>query len=367
METSPATLATPVMVDPALVAKEAGLSYSHVDRPAITRHRAGKGFSYRDPKGTRISDLKTLARIKALVIPPAWQDVWISTHANGHIQATGRDARGRKQYRYHERWREVRDESKYERMVMFGRALPGIRERVDRDMRQQGLPRTKVIATLVRLLETTLIRVGNERYAKENNSFGLTTMRNHHVDVSSTMLRFTFKGKSGVEHEIELKDRRLAAVVKRLQELPGQELFRYIDGDGTPETIDSSDVNAYLHEISGEDFTAKDFRTWAGTVLAAQALAAFDEFDSDVRAKTNIVNAIETVAARLGNTRTVCRKCYVHPAVIDAYLEGETVETIRQRADREIADSLTELPPEEAAVLMLLHERLGVLAKGPAA
>lgn len=358
---------TPTIIDPALVAKEAGLSYSHVDRPGITRHRAGKGFSYRDPKGSRISDPKILARIKALVIPPAWQDVWICTRANGHIQATGRDVRGRKQYRYHERWREVRDESKYERMVTFGRALPGIRERVDRDMRQQGLPRTKVIATLVKLLETTLIRVGNERYAKENNSFGLTTMRNRHVEATSTVLTFTFKGKSGVEHEIELKDRRLAGVVKRLQELPGQELFQYIDDEGIPETIDSSDVNAYLHEISGDDFTAKDFRTWAGTVLAAQALAAFDEFDSDSRAKTNIVNAIETVAARLGNTRTVCRKCYVHPAVIDAYLEGETVETIRQRADREIADSLDELPPEEAAVLMLLHERLGSLSKEAAA
>lgn len=346
------------VADPVLTAKEAGLSYSHVNRLGITRHRAGKGFFYRDIHGTRITDAKTLARIKALVIPPAWENVWICTHANGHIQATGHDGRGRKQYRYHERWREVRDESKYERMVTFGRALPCIRKRVDRDMRQQGLPRTKVIATVVKLLETTLIRIGNERYAKENKSFGLTTMRNRHVEVSSTTITFDFNGKSGVEHEVDLKDRRLASIVKRLQQLPGQELFQYIDDDGKPQTIDSSDINAYLHEITGDDFTAKDFRTWAGTVLAAQALAAFEEFDSDSRAKSNIVNAIETVAARLGNTRTVCRKSYVHPAVIDAYLEGETVATIRQRADREIADSLNELPPEEAAVLMLLRERL---------
>ena len=346
------------IADPELAAKEAGLSYAHVERPGITRHRAGKGFSYRDAHGNRITDAKILARIKALVIPPAWQDVWICTRANGHIQATGHDARGRKQYRYHEKWREVRDESKYERTIAFGQALPAIRDRVDHDLRQQGLPRTKVLATVVRLLETTLIRVGNQRYARENESFGLTTMRSRHVDVSSTRVTFNFKGKSGIEHEVELKDRRLASVIGRLQDLPGQELFKYLDDDDQLQTIDSSDVNAYLQEITGNDFTAKDFRTWAGTVLAAQALAAFEEFDSESRAKANIVNAIESVAARLGNTRTVCRKCYVHPAVIDAYLEGETVQTIRQRADREIAESLNALPPEEAAVLTLLRERL---------
>lgn len=346
------------IADPQLAAKEAGLSYARVDRPGITRRRYGKGFSYRDIHGKRITDAKTLGRIKALVIPPAWEHVWICPYANGHIQATGRDARGRKQYRYHETWREVRDESKYERMIAFGQALPGIRDRVDHDMRQQGLPRTKVLATVVRLLETTLIRVGNERYARENKSFGLTTMRTRHVDVSSTTVTFNFRGKSGIEHAIELKDRRLAAVVKRLQDLPGQELFQYLDGDDQPQTIDSGDVNAYLQDVSGSDFTAKDFRTWAGTVLAAQALAAFEEFDSEGRAKANVVSAIESVAARLGNTRTVCRKCYVHPAVIAAYLEGETVQTIRQRADREIADSLNKLPPEEAAVLMLLRNRL---------
>ncbi|MGI8403606.1 MAG: DNA topoisomerase IB [Thermomicrobiales bacterium] len=346
------------IADPENAAKEAGLSYAHVDRPGITRRRAGKGFSYRDAHGNRITDVKTLGRIRALVIPPAWEDVWICTRANGHIQATGRDTRGRKQYRYHEKWREVRDESKYERMLAFGQALPEIRDRIDRDMRQQGLPRTKVIATVVKLLEATLIRVGNERYARENKSFGLTTMRTRHVDVTSTTVTFNFKGKSGIEHEVRLKDRRLASLVKRLQDLPGQELFQYRDDGDHLQTIDSGNVNAYLREITGDDFTAKDFRTWAGTVLAAQALAAFEEFDSESSAKANIVNAVESVSARLGNTRTVCRKCYVHPAVIDAYLEGETVDTIRQRADREIADSLNELPPEEAAVLMLLRERL---------
>ncbi|HWV35694.1 MAG TPA: hypothetical protein VNZ55_08675 [Thermomicrobiales bacterium] len=355
----------PIAVDdPQLAAKEAGLRYVHVDRPGITRHRAGKGFFYRDIHGQRITDERTLERIKALAIPPAWEDVWISPTANGHIQATGRDARGRKQYRYHAKWREVRDESKYERVLSFGRALPAIRERVDQDMRLRGLPREKVLATIVRLLETTLIRIGNEQYAKENKSFGLTTMKHRHVDVSSSRVTFSFKGKSGVEHEVELKDRRVANVIKRLQDLPGQEVFQYIDDDGNRQSIHSDDVNAYLRDITGEDFTAKDFRTWAGTVLAAQALAGFSEVnastgsDAPKRLQGNVVRAIESVAARLGNTTTICRKCYVHPAVIDAYLEGETVASIQERADRELTNSLGELPPEEAAVLMLLHERL---------
>jgi DNA topoisomerase-1 len=344
--------------DPELSAREAGLAYVHVDRPGITRHRAGKGFFYRDPKGDRITDEKTLARIKSLAIPPAWENVWICPSANGHIQATGRDARNRKQYRYHPRWREVRDETKYEHMIAFGKALPSIRERVEADLRRKGMPKEKVLATIVRLLETTLIRVGNDRYAKENKSFGLTTMRDRHVDVSGSTVHFEFKGKSGVKHEIELKDRRLAAIVKRSQELPGQELFQYLDDDGSRQTVSSDDVNAYLKEISGQDFTAKDFRTWAGTLLAAEALTGFETFDSEASAKKNVVQAIESVAARLGNTTTICRKCYVHPAVIDAYLDGDTVESIRQRADKELGDNLRDLPPEEAAVLMLLHDRL---------
>ena len=348
--------------DTKTVAKEAGLTFAHIDRPGITRHRAGKGFFYRDVHGERITDEVTLARIRALAIPPAWTEVWIAPRASGHIQATGKDTRGRKQYRYHERWREARDEAKYERMIAFGEALPAIRERVDADMRKHGLPREKVLATVVRLLETTLIRVGNERYAKENRSIGLTTMRNRHAEVTTSAITFSFTGKSGIEHEVELKDRRVAGIVKRLQDLPGQQLFQYIDESGERQKIDSDDVNEYLHAIAGEAFTAKDFRTWAGTVLAAQALAGFETADSDAGAKRNIVSAIETVAAKLGNTRAVCRKCYVHPAVLDAYLDGETVETIRQRADAEIADSLASLEPEEAAVLMLLRSRLDTIA-----
>ncbi len=344
--------------DPELSAKEAGLRYVHADRPGITRHRAGKGFFYRDAKGERITDKGTIQRIKSLAIPPAYEDVWICPSANGHLQATGRDARGRKQYRYHPRWREVRDETKYEHMVAFGRALPGIRERVDADLRKHGLPKEKVVATIVRLLETTLIRIGNDQYAKENKSFGLTTMRDRHVDIEGSTVSFSFSGKSGVEQEIDLKDRRLAKIVKRCQDVPGQELFQYLDEDGKRQSVGSDDVNAYLKEITGEDFTAKDFRTWAGTMLAASALAGFEKFDSDTAAKSNVVEAIERVAARLGNTRTICRKCYVHPAVIDAYLEGDTVETIKQRADKELAANLSDLPPEEAAVLMLLHDRL---------
>ncbi|MGC4106688.1 MAG: hypothetical protein QM753_10120 [Thermomicrobiales bacterium] len=352
----------PSPTDSKAIAKEAGLTFSHIDRPGITRHKAGTGVFYRDAHGDRITDAATIARVKALAIPPAWTDVWIASRASGHIQATGLDARGRKQYRYHERWRQARDEAKYERMIAFGDVLPTIRERVDEDMRKHGLPREKVLATVVRLLETTLIRVGNERYAQENKSIGLTTMRNRHAEVTSGTIHFVFTGKSGVEHEVELKDRRVAGIVKRLQDLPGQHLFQYLDRDGARQTIDSDDVNAYLHKIAGEDFTAKDFRTWAGTVLAAQALAEFEAVDSEAGSKRNVVDAIESVAAKLGNTRAVCRKCYVHPAVLDAYLDGETVETIRQRADEEITESLGHLQPEEAAVLMLLRSRLGTIA-----
>ena len=360
--TDAASALPPPPLDTKAIAREAGLTFSQIDRPGITRHKAGRGVFYRDAKDERITDEATLARVKALVIPPAWTKVWIAPRASGHIQATGLDMRGRKQYRYHERWREARDEAKYERMIAFGEALPVIREHIDEDMRKHGLPREKVLATIVRLLETTLIRVGNERYAKENKSIGLTTMRNRHADVTSSTITFAFTGKSGVDHEVELKDRRVAGIVKRLQELPGQHLFQYLDDDGARQTVDSEDVNDYLQGIAGDSFTAKDFRTWAGTVLAAQALAGFEAFDSDAGAKRNVVSAIESVATKLGNTRAVCRKCYIHPAVLDAYLDGETVETIRQRADSEIATSLSSLEPEEAAVLMLLRDRLEAIA-----
>ena len=350
--------------DPELSAREAGLRYVHADRPGITRHGAGKGFFYRDPQGERITDKATIKRIKALAIPPAWTDVWICPSENGHIQATGRDARGRKQYRYHEKWREVRDETKYEHVLAFGRALPGIRERVDADLRRQGLPKEKVLAAIVRLLETTLIRIGNDQYAKENKSFGLTTMRDRHADIHGSTVSFEFNGKSGIEHEVDLEDRRLAKIVKQCQDIPGQELFQYLDENGDRQTVGSDDVNAYLKEISGSEFTAKDFRTWAGTKLAAEALAEFEAFDSEPAAKKNVVAAIERVAARLGNTTTICRKCYVHPAVIDAYLDGDTVSAIQDRADQELAENLHDLPPEEAAVLMLLHKRLEQNGKG---
>ena len=342
--------------DPEQSAEEAGLRYLSDDSPGITRHRAGKGFFYKDSKGEKVTSDRTLKRIKSLAIPPAWNDVWIAPTANGHLQATGRDAKGRKQYRYHPRWSEVRDESKYGSMVEFGKALPGIRQRVDADLAKPGLPREKLLAALVKLLETTLIRVGNDTYAKENKSYGLTTMRDRHAEIEGSTVTFSFSGKSGIDHEIQLKDRKLANIVRKAQELPGQQLFQYLDDDGKRQSVDSADVNEYLKEISGQDFTAKDFRTWAGTMLAAEALAGFDLDADEETTKSNIVSAIENVAKQLGNTPTICRKCYVHPAVIDAYLAGDTVSTIQQRAVKQKKES--DLPPLEHAVMELLVQRL---------
>jgi len=309
------------------------------------------------PDGTRIRDRDELRRIRALVIPPAWRDVWICPSARGHIQATARDAKGRKQYRYHPRWRAVRDETKYGRMIAFAQALPRVRAQTESDLALPGLPRDKVLAAVVQLLGATLIRVGNEEYARQNGSFGLTTMRDQHVDVSGSRLRFRFRGKSGREHTIDVHDRRLARVVKRCQDLPGQTLFQYSEDDGTPQTIGSEDVNEYLRRVTGEDFTAKDFRTWAGTVLAARALQELESFDSETQAKKNIVRAIESVAERLGNTRAVCRKCYVHPAVFDAYLDGTLLQTLQPRAEGQLAQPQT-LSDEEAGVIALLQRRL---------
>ena len=314
-------------------------------------------FRYRDASGHAVRDAETLARIHALAIPPAWDDVWICPRADGHLQATGRDARNRKQYRYHARWRVSRDETKYARMVPFGRSLPIIRERVAADLKRPGLPREKVLALVVRLLETTTIRVGNDEYAHANHSYGLSTMRDGHVKVHGDHLRFAFLGKSGVRHDIELNDRRLARLVKACQELPGQQLFQYVDQDGAVRDVGSDDVNSYLREISGQDFTAKDFRTWAGTVLAAVALAEFEMFDSQTQAKKNIVRAIETVAKRLGNTPTVCRKCYVHPEVLGSYLDGTMVPILKRSTDEAMKEIGT-LPPEESAVLALIQSRL---------
>jgi DNA topoisomerase-1 len=346
------------MPDPVESAKAAGLRYVSDRMPGIGRRRSGKGFRYLDADGKAVRDHEVLHRIRSLVIPPAWTEVWICPLAHGHIQAVGLDARGRKQYRYHPRWREVRDETKYHRMIAFGQSLPVIRARVDQELRRPGLPREKVLATIVRLLETTLIRVGNEEYAKENGSYGLTTMRNRHVDVTGSTICFEFRGKSGVKHAVRVNDRRLARIIERCQDLPGQELFQYAGEDGELKPIDSADVNEFLKEVSGQDFTAKDFRTWAGTVLAARALQEFAAIDADAPRKQNVVRAIESVAERLGNTKAVCRKCYVHPAVIDSYLDGTLAETLAQKAEQELAESLSELEPEEAAVLVLLERRL---------
>jgi DNA topoisomerase-1 len=328
----------------------------------IHRKRAGRAFSYRDAKGEKVTDPVTLARIRKLAIPPAWQDVWICASPNGHLQATGIDARGRKQYRYHANWRAVRDETKYSRMLAFGRALPAIREQVARDLRREGLPREKMLATIVRLLETTLIRVGNREYARENDSFGLTTLRNRHVKVEGGTISFEFRAKSGKMRKLHLKDRTLARIVKRARDLPGYELFQYVDKDGERRSIDSDDVNQYLKEASGADFTAKDFRTWAGTVLAALALREFEAFDSEAAAKRNITQAIEQVASKLGNTASICRKCYVHPALFDAYLDGTLAASLKQEVEATLAEELEKLPPEEAAVLAFLEHRLAEVA-----
>ena len=349
-----------IKVDPAVSAKAAGLRHVTDATPGLTRRPKGKAFAYLGVDGKPIRDPADLARIKALAIPPAWTAVWICPKADGHLQATGRDDRGRKQYRYHPRWREVRDESKYDRMMAFAGALPAIRRRTDADLARPGLPLEKVLAAVVRLLETTLIRVGNEAYARSNKSFGLTTMRDRHVRVGKKDVRFEFRGKSGVKHEIDLADPRLAKIVGRCRDLPGQELFQYLDEDGHPRAIDSAEVNAYLREAAGREFTAKDFRTWAGTVLASLALREFEAFDSEAQAKKNVVRAIEHVAERLGNTPSVCRKCYVHPEVIEAYLDGSMLQTLRQRAEDEIRDGLSNLRPEEAAVVALLQQRLKV-------
>ena len=345
--------------DPETSAREAGLVYVHHDKPGISRKKKGKTFHYFDVGGKRITDAETVERINKLAIPPGYHDVWICPNAKGHIQAVGTDDRGRTQYRYHPRWREVRDEAKYGRMIAFGKALPKLRARIDKDLKLDGLPREKVIATVVKLLETTLIRVGNEEYAKTNNSFGLTTIRNDHVDVHGKHIHFEFRGKSGVDHAIDLDDERLAAVVKQCHDLPEQELFEYVDAaDGSRHHVGSHDVNAYLHEVTGEHFTAKDFRTWAGTTLAAMALQEFEVFDTEAQRKKNVLAAIEKVSKRLGNTRSVCRKCYVHPAVVDLYMEGTLVESLKQRLEGQLKRKLHSLKPEEAAVMALLEERL---------
>lgn len=345
--------------EPEASAAEAGLRYVSADESGIRREAApGGGFRYRDSRGQSVRDESTLARIRSLVIPPAWRDVWICRDARGHLQAVGRDARGRKQYRYHPKWRQARDAVKYGRMIAFARALPRIRRRIERDSARRKLSREKVLATVVRLLELTLVRVGNEEYARSNESFGLSTLRDRHVKVKGSSIRFRFRGKAGKWHSIRVADRRAAAVIRKLQDLPGQRLFQYELPDGTIHDVESGDVNAYLREISGGDFTAKDFRTWAGTTLAAIALHEVAKFDSQAEAKRNIVAAIERTAARLGNTPAICRKCYVHPHVFEAYLDGRLARVLEQRAEKQLRESVGRLKPEEAAVLALLQQRL---------
>ena len=346
------------IVDPKDAAEAAGLFYVSDEAPGIRRRRAGTSFSYRAPDGKTIKDAKVLERVRKLAVPPAYTDVWICPKPNGHIQATGRDAKGRKQYRYHPRFREVRDSTKYEHMLEFARGLPSIRSRIATDMALPGLPRAKVLATVVYLLENTLIRVGNDDYVKQNKSYGLTTLQDRHVKVDGAGLRFKFKGKSGKEWNLQIKDRRVARIVKDCQDIPGQEQFQYIDGDGPRRDVTSSDVNDYLREITGRDVTAKDFRTWAGTVLAALALKEFEAFDTDAAAKKNVRAAIESVASRLGNTPTICRKCYVHPEVLHSYLQGEMMLEVQKQVEGELRDHLSTLKPEEAAVLSLLEGRL---------
>ncbi|MDQ2935550.1 MAG: DNA topoisomerase IB [Chloroflexota bacterium] len=343
--------------DPDESAEEAGLVYVTDAAAGVRRKRVGAGFTYVGQDGAPIRDPKRLAWFKRLAIPPAWTDVWICASKRGHLQATGRDARGRKVYRYHPRWRAVRDDAKFDHMIAFARALPAIRKRVARDLRRAGLPREKVLATVVSLLERTNMRVGNEEYARENRSFGLTTLRVRHAKIRGAKMVFTFQGKSGREHRVPLSDRRLAAIVKRCRELPGQALFQYLDDEGERRSVSSDDVNSYLTEITGEDFTAKDFRTWAGTVVAARELAALAAFDSEPQGKKNIVLAIEHVGESLGNTPAVSRNSYVHPAVTDAYLEGEVIRVVRSAAGSR-RRSPSGLTREEAALLVLLHRRL---------
>jgi DNA topoisomerase-1 len=349
---------TALIVEAKTAARHAGLRYASDDQPGIRRRRSGEGFTYRGDDGKTIRDSATLKRIRKLAVPPAWTDVWICPSENGHLQATGRDARGRKQYRYHADFRAARENGKYDHILDFAAVLPCIRETVAKHMARRDLGRECVLATVVHLLETTLIRVGNTDYAKQNKSYGLTTLKDPHVKVDGAELRFQFTGKSGKTWRLKISDRRVARIVKACQDLPGQQLFQYLDADGNRQGVTSTDVNDYLREITGKEITAKDFRTWAGTVLAAVALQELGEIDSAAGAKRNLRAAIESVAARLGNTVTICRKCYVHPQILNGYLAGDLLVNIKKAVDAELSEKLPGLKPEEAVVLALLDGRL---------
>jgi len=342
--------------DPIESAEAVGLHYISDDVPGIQRKRSGKNFIYFEPNGHRIKDKKTIQRINSLAIPPAYRDVWICPIENGHLQATGRDAKGRKQYRYHPLWRAIRDQTKFSRMIAFSQALPDIRRRLEQDLALSGLPKQKVLATVLKLIELTRIRVGNEEYAKTNNSYGLTTLHDDHANVSGSKVQFQFRGKSGVDHEIEVSDKRLAKIVKRCQDLPGQNLFQYLDENKQTQDIKSSDVNDYLREITGQDFTAKDFRTWAGTVLATSHLAETGKFTSQTVAKKNITQAVKTVSSYLGNRPATCRKYYIHPSVLEAYLD-ESLHDIVEKHSAIVIEDCHALRAEELVVVALLTEK----------
>lgn len=339
-------------------AKAQGLRYVTDAKPGYTRRRYGKAFVYFNQAGERIRDEAEIARIRKLAIPPAYRNVWICPHKNGHIQATGTDARGRKQYRYHPDWRAYRESNKFNHILKFGERLPDIRATLKQHMSERGLTRNKVLATVVALLERTLIRVGNGEYARKNNSYGLTTLRDEHVEVSGSTIRFRFKGKSNKEWNLKVSDRRIANIVRACADIEGQELFKYIDDSGNVRDVSSGDVNAYLKEITGEDFTAKDFRTWTGTVLAAMALQDYEHYDSQAQARKNVVAAIDRVSKSLGNTPTVCRKSYVHPEILNAYFDGSLVEQINSEIDAVMQDRYADLKPEELLVLAFLKNRL---------
>ena len=350
-------------LDPEVAAKQAQLRYVDDSAPGITRRKARNGFDYHLPDGALVRDIDTLKRIRSLAIPPAWTDVWICPDPNGHLQATGRDARGRKQYRYHPRWRQVRDEAKYSKLLIFTRVLPQLRARVEEDLKRPGLQRERVLAAIVRLMELTFFRVGNGEYVKMNKSFGLTTLRDRHVAIEGSRIHINFRGKSGKHHETDINDRRLARIVKDCRDLPGYELFQYLDDEGERHTVGSAEVNEYLRKVTGEEITAKDFRTWAGTQLAAEALREFEAFDSEAERKRAVVRAVEKVAKHLGNTPTICRRCYIHPAVLEGYLDGTMLQALADNTRKYLAENIDGMSAEEAAVTAFLRLRLDELAE----
>jgi DNA topoisomerase-1 len=345
-----------VLQEPRHSARRARLRYTSDLEPGIRREVQHKTFVYKFPNGNDVRSKKVLERIRKLVIPPAWTDVWICMDPNGHLQATGRDKRGRKQYRYHPKWAAVRDENKFSRIVAFGRKIPSIRKRIQEHLSLPGLPREKVLATVLQLLEKSLIRVGNLEYAKTNDSYGLTTLKNKHVKVNGSVLKFSFRGKGGKEYIVGVKNARIARIVKRCQEISGQQLFQYIE-DGEQKSVTSTDVNEYLRSIAGEEFSAKDFRTWSGTVQAAIELQTFEQFESETQGKKNIVEAIKRVAQNLGNTPAICRKCYIHPYILESYSNGEMNGQLKCKPAEETDTETTSLSPQERAVLAFLEKK----------